>query len=132
MAARFAPVFLLASALTLSCAAQKCKGMDIKYENNIQYPTAARASHLEGEVVLHLQISDDGKIPKIDILSGPPLLAESAKRFVESWSITWPGDKPVACDPTLHVHYKLTSDHFDEKMHLPTHITVEAPPIEAH
>lgn len=114
-----------------SAHAQKCKGMEIKYENNIQYPTAARASHLEGEVVLHLQIATDGTIPKIDIVSGPPLLAESAKRFVQSWSITWPKDSPIACDPTLHVSYRLKSDHFNEKMNLPTHITVEAPPITA-
>jgi TonB family protein len=130
MALRIASVFLLMSAFAVVCVAQKCKGMDVKYEDPIQYPTAARAARLQGEVVLQIHIATDGTLTA-DIVSGPSVLAESAKRFVQTWSITWPSDvPPTACVPTLHVSYKLKEDHFNVKMKLPTHIQVEAPPIE--
>jgi hypothetical protein len=131
MALRTTFIYLLMSGLAVACAAQKCKGMDVNYENTIQYPTAARASRLQGDVVVQIHIATDGTL-KADVVSGPPVLAESAKRFAETWSITWPGDKPAtACDPTLHVSYKL-KDHFNVKMRLPSHIVVEAPPIETN
>jgi len=60
MALRAASIFLVISALAASCMAQKCKGMEVKYENDIQYPNEARASHLQGEVVLQLHIAADG------------------------------------------------------------------------
>lgn len=132
MALRAASILVLLSALAASCAAQKCKGMEVRYENDIQYPNSARASHLQGEVVLQLHIAADGSITA-DIVSGRPVLAESAKRFAESWSITWPSNAPpTACAPVLHVTYKLKADAFKVKEKLPTHILVEAPPIETN
>ena len=131
MALRTTFLFLLISGFAAAGASQKCKGMDVKYENPIQYPTKARAAKLQGDVVVQIHIATDGTL-KADIVSGPSVLAESAKRFAETWSITWPGDKPpTACDPTLHVSYKL-KDHFNVKMRLPSHILVEAPPIETN
>lgn len=112
--------------------AQKCKGLDITYPNPIQYPNAARAARVQGEVVLQIHIAAG-----VDTVSGPPMLAESAKRFVESWSITPPPDTsstgapPSACEQILRVTYKLKQDRFNLKLHLPSHILVEAPPIEA-
>jgi outer membrane biosynthesis protein TonB len=111
--------------------AQKCKGMEVKYEDAIQYPNAARATHVQGEVVLQIHIATDGTI-KADIVSGPSDLAQSAKRFAESWSVAWLSNAPpTACSPTLHVTYKL-KDHFNVKMKLPEHILVEAPSIETN
>lgn len=112
--------------------AQKCKGMEIKYDNPIQYPNAARADRVQGEVVLQIHIATDGTLTA-DIVSGPPVLAESAKRFVLTWNVAWPSAAPpTACAPTLHVTYKLKEDHFTLKTKLPTHILVEAPPIETN
>jgi hypothetical protein len=131
MALRAVAVFLSTAALASMCMAQKCKGMEVKYEDAIQYPNAARAAHVQGEVVLQIHIATDGTL-KADIVSGPSDLAESAKRFAESWSLTWPSTAPpTACAPTLHVIYKL-KDHFNVKMKLPEHILVEAPPIETN
>jgi TonB family protein len=111
--------------------AQKCKGMEVKYENEIQYPNSARAARIQGDVALQIHIATDGTVTT-DITSGPPVLAESAKRFVETWSVTWPNDAPpTACAPVLRVTYKL-KDHFNVKPKLPTHILVEAPPIETN
>lgn len=132
MALRAASIFVLLSALAASCAAQKCKGMQVKYETEIQYPNSARASHLQGEVVLQLHIAADGSLTA-DIVSGPSVFAESAKGFAESWSITWQLNvPPTACAPVLHVTYKLKADTFKVKSKLPEHILVEAPPIETN
>jgi TonB family protein len=134
MALRSASVFLLMTAMAGACLAQKCKGMEVKYDidNPIQYPNAARAARVQGEVALQLHVAADGTITA-DIVSGTPVLAESAKRFVDTWSVSWASDiPPTACDPVLHVDYKLKADHFNVKMKLPTHILVEAPPIETN
>jgi TonB family protein len=131
MVLRAVAVFLWMAALATACMAQKCKGMEVKYGDAIQYPNAARAARVQGEVVLQIHITTDGTL-KADIVSGPSDLAESAKRLAESWSVTWPSNAPpTACTPTLHVTYKL-KDHFNVKMKLPEHISVEAPPIETN
>ena len=131
MVPRCALVFLLIFAFAAAGMAQKCKGMEITHENPIQYPHSARAARIQGEVTLQIHIATDGTV-KADIVSGPSVLAESAKRFVESWTVAWLTDvPPTACAPVLHVTYKLKSD-FKTKEKLPTRILVEAPPIETN
>jgi hypothetical protein len=123
-------VLLLAFACASGCMAQKCKGMEVKYENAIQYPTAARAARVQGDAEIQVHIATDGTVTA-DIVSGPPVLAESARRFVLSWTVSWPGNIPPAvCNPVFHVDYKLKQDKFKVKMKLPTHASVEAPPID--
>lgn len=129
---RYALSLLLISAFAATGVAQKCKGMEVRHQNPIQYPTAARAARTQGEVALQIHIATDGTVTA-SIISGPSVLAESAKRFVEGWSVSWPSDAPpTACDPVLHVSYKLKANTFDVKEKLPTHILVEAPPIETN
>ena len=123
-------VFLLVFVCGTGCIAQKCKGMEVKYESAIQYPNAARAARVQGEAVVQVHIATDGTVTA-DIVSGTPVLADSAKRFVLSWTVSWTSNiPPTACNPVLHVDYKLKQDHFDVKMKLPTHISVQAPPID--
>jgi TonB family protein len=125
-------LLLIAVLIASPSIAQKCKGMEVKYENPIQYPNTARAERLQGEVTLQVHIATDGTITA-DIVSGLPVLAESAKRFVENWSVAWPENTPpAACAPVLHVSYKLKADTFKVKEKLPTHILVIAPPIETN
>ncbi|QNI32030.1 TonB family protein [Alloacidobacterium dinghuense] len=132
MALRPASLSLLLFACATACTAQKCKGMEIKHDSPIQYPNAARAAKVQGEVVLQIHIATDGTVTA-DITSGPSVLAESAKRFVENWTVSWPEkDPPTACAPVLRVSYKLKEDTFSVKEKLPTHILVEAPPIETN
>ena len=123
-------LFMLAL-VPASSVAQKCKGLDVKYESEIQYPNSARAARIQGDVTLQVHIVTDGTVTA-NIVSGPSVLAESAKRFVESWTVAWLHDAPpTACDPVLHVTYKLKGN-FNVKTKLPTRIVVEAPPIETN
>ena len=50
-----------------------------------QYPTAALASHRAGNVVLEVQVAEDGSVSNIRTLSGDPLLAAAATEAVRNW-----------------------------------------------
>jgi TonB family protein len=104
----------------------------VKYENEIEYPNSARAARIQGDVTIQIHIATDGTVTA-DIVSGTPVLAASAKRFVETWAVSWPGESatPTACAPVLRVTYKLKGT-FNVKSKLPTRILVEAPSIETN
>lgn len=50
-----------------------------------EYPDAAMAQHIEGPVVLDVQVLTDGRVGNIKILSGNPLLADAAAKAVKQW-----------------------------------------------
>jgi TonB family protein len=50
-----------------------------------QYPPAALASHRAGNVVLEVQVAEDGSVSSIRTLSGDPLLAAAAAEAVRNW-----------------------------------------------
>jgi protein TonB len=49
------------------------------------YPALARQIHLEGTVQLHAIIGRDGTIQSLEVLSGHPLLIQSALDAVRQW-----------------------------------------------
>jgi len=49
------------------------------------YPPDARAQHLEGTVVLNVEIGEDGHVSKAVVASGNPLLASAAVQAVRQW-----------------------------------------------
>ena len=50
-----------------------------------QYPRPAKAAGIQGTVVLQADISTDGHVESLKVLSGPPLLQESALEAVKTW-----------------------------------------------
>jgi TonB family protein len=50
-----------------------------------QYPPAALASRRAGNVVLEVQVAEDGSVSSIRTLSGDPLLAAAATEAVRNW-----------------------------------------------
>lgn len=50
-----------------------------------EYPETAEAQHVEGPVVLEVQVLPDGTVGNIQVLSGSPLLAEAAVKAVKQW-----------------------------------------------
>jgi TonB family protein len=53
-----------------------------------KYPKAARKAHVEGTVVLCVEIQKDGKIGDLRPLSGPSELIDSAMKAVQKWVYT--------------------------------------------
>lgn len=52
---------------------------------NPEYPAEARAMNIQGPVVLDVQVLGDGTVGTIAIVSGDPLLAQSAVDAVKKW-----------------------------------------------
>jgi TonB family protein len=49
------------------------------------YPIQARNQRLQGKVTLSATIAADGSVPQVDVVNGPPVLAEAAKAAVKNW-----------------------------------------------
>ena len=72
-----------------------------------EYPQAARISHITGDVILRAIIDREGQIAELTLLSGHPLLAESAIKAVKQWRYR-PyilNGNPVLVETTIKVHY---------------------------
>jgi TonB family protein len=50
-----------------------------------EYPSDALATHRSGDVVLEVQVAEDGSVSNIRTLSGDPLLAAAATEAVHNW-----------------------------------------------
>ena len=50
-----------------------------------QYPRPAKAARIQGTVVLQAGTSTAGQVESLKVLSGPPLLQESALEAVKTW-----------------------------------------------
>jgi TonB family protein len=73
------------------------------------YPSAAKAAGVSGTVILHAVISKDGTVQQVEVISGPPLLLESAMDAVKQWRYepTLLNGQPVEVDTTISVAYRL-------------------------
>ena len=74
-----------------------------------EYPKIARESHITGDVVLHAIIDWEGQIAELTLLSGHPILAESAVKAVKQWRYR-PyilNGKPVEVETTIVVKYHM-------------------------
>jgi TonB family protein len=50
------------------------------------YPEIAKASHVQGAVILHAIISKDGTVERLDVISGNGMLVNAARDAVSQWT----------------------------------------------
>ena len=50
-----------------------------------EYPPEARRQHIQGSVILDVQIGSDGAVRNVTVVSGDPVLGEAATRAVKQW-----------------------------------------------
>jgi len=76
-----------------------------------EYPVEAQQRHLQGPVVLNVQILRDGSVGNVSTVSGDPILADSAVRAVRQWRYKPNLIKghPVEGQATITVNFKLPS-----------------------
>ncbi|MGD0307105.1 MAG: TonB family protein [Candidatus Acidiferrales bacterium] len=76
------------------------------------YPGPARSIHLSGDVVLHAIIGKDGTVRDLQVLSGNPLLVQSALTAVQQWRYrpTMLSGEPVEVATTITVRFILGSE----------------------
>jgi protein TonB len=73
------------------------------------YPALARQARIQGTVVLHAIIDKDGKVAQLEIVSGHPLLVQSALEAVKQWRYkpTQLNGDPVEVDTTIQVTFTM-------------------------
>lgn len=74
-----------------------------------QYPPLARQTRISGTVRLHAIIAKDGSVQQLEVLSGHPLLVQSALDAVRQWRYrpTLLNGEPVEVDTTIDVIFSL-------------------------
>ncbi len=74
------------------------------------YPPIARAARISGTVVLHVVISTTGLVKDIHVVSGSPLLQQSALDAVKNWRYRpyLLNNQPVEVETTVNVVYTLS------------------------
>src|SRR5579859_5613992 len=81
--------------------------------NRVQpvYPPLARQTRVSGTVRLHAIISKEGVVTQLEVLSGHPLLVQSALDAVRQWRYrpTLLNGEPVEVDTTIDVIFSLNS-----------------------
>lgn len=73
------------------------------------YPPLARQARIQGNVVLHAIIDKDGKVAELQVVSGHPLLVQSALDAVRQWRYkpTLLNGDPVEVDTTITVTFTM-------------------------
>jgi TonB family protein len=73
------------------------------------YPKAAREAGMQGTVVLRAQISKEGDIINLELISGPPVLADAAIEAVKQWKYRpyLMKGEPVVVDTEVQINFSL-------------------------
>jgi TonB family protein len=74
-----------------------------------EYPAEARNKKVSGTVVLHVLLSREGYVARIDFVSGPPELMDASMKAVRQWKYqpTLLNGDPVEVDTTVAVQFNL-------------------------
>lgn len=76
-------VILLVAVSCLAAADQVAR--KVVKNRPVTYPELARRMHISGTVRLDVAIAANGKVRKVDILGGHPILATAAADSVKGW-----------------------------------------------
>src|SRR5271167_537885 len=74
------------------------------------YPQLAKQARIQGSVVLQAEISKDGTIQNLQLISGHPMLAPAAIEAVKQWRYKpyLLNGEPVAVETTVQVNFSLS------------------------
>jgi len=74
-----------------------------------RYPPLAIQTHLQGTVIVDAIIDEHGDVIEVKVVSGPPLLIQSAMDAVRHWKYepTYLNDEPVPVQLNVTVQFKL-------------------------
>jgi protein TonB len=82
------------------------------YRVQPQYPQLARQARVQGVVVLRAVISREGKIENLQLVTGHPLLVQSAMEAVRQWRYRpyFLNNEPVEVETQVTVNFTLSGD----------------------
>lgn len=78
---------------------------------NPSYPAAARQYRVEGAVTISATIGSDGRVHEAKVISGPPMLRESAESAVKQWKYapSTVNGRPVESTVQIVLQFKMPS-----------------------
>jgi periplasmic protein TonB len=73
------------------------------------YPALARQARIQGNVILHAVLDQNGRVSELHVISGHPLLVQAALDAVKQWRYqpTLLNNEPVEVDTTITVTFVL-------------------------
>jgi len=84
----------------------------LEHKVDPEYPADAKEKHVEGTVVLNVDIDDEGNVARVELMSGHPQLAPAAMDAVLQWRYR-PfvlNGEAVAVETTVEVKFALARD----------------------
>jgi len=66
-----------------------------------KYPQEAKDKKISGDVVLHLEINEEGEVHAPWVISGPKELRDAALEAVKQWKYSKDGPLPASTEVTL-------------------------------
>jgi protein TonB len=83
----------------------------LQHQVKPDYPPLAKQAHIQGPVVLKAVIGKDGKVQNLQIVSGHPMLSQSALRAVQQWRYKpyYLNGQPTEVETTITVNFSLSS-----------------------
>jgi protein TonB len=77
---------------------------------NPEYPPLARQIHMQGVVTIDAILDEQGNVAEMKVVSGPPLLMQSALDAVRKWKYepTYLNDQPVSVQLNVTVTFCLS------------------------
>jgi TonB family protein len=96
----------LVGRIPVDAEAQKRK---LIYQVKPIYPEIAKRDRLEGVVRLEALIDKEGKVERLEVIRGNPVLAQAAMEAVRQWRYApaYLGSKPVAVTTVIQVEFRL-------------------------
>jgi TonB family protein len=82
---------------------------NLLYRVEPDYPEDARRQGVQGAVVMNLHIGKDGAVQNVDLVSGPPLLAQASIAAVKQWRFRtrYVNGNEVAMQTQITLHFAL-------------------------
>lgn len=71
-----------------------------------------KQARIQGDVIIDSVIDTEGRVTRMKVVSGPPLLVQSAIQALEQWRYqpTLLNGQPVAVDMLVTLHFMLGRD----------------------
>jgi TonB family protein len=76
------------------------------------YPVLARQMKVQGSVILQALIGRDGLIQNLQVLTGPPILADAAEEAVRQWRFKprYQNNQPVETQTSITVNFTISTN----------------------
>ena len=94
----------------LSGAAPKVSGGEPEQHLMPDYPRRALQRNIQGTVVLKALVAKDGRVKKVEFVSGPPMLASAVLEAVRGWHYRpfYRNGEPIEFETQVAIEFIIT------------------------